>query len=269
MHGAANDFVVIDHRRPFLPEPLAPLVRRLCDRRRGVGADGLLLLEADPEHDFAMRYYNADGGPAEYCGNGARCLARLAFEFGLGTAGEVRFRTAVGAQSATRSEGGRIEVRFGAVARPERRTGLEAAGRRFDGWLTRPGVPHLVVETERVESVPLAEWGAALRRHAAFGSAGANVDFLERRDRARIAMRTFERGVEGETLACGSGAIACGLARAVAGAAPPITVLTAGGDTLQVRWVEAGEGYDVWLEGPAEIAFEGRWSEPAAVPVGR
>ena len=76
MHGAANDFVVIDHRRRFLAEPLEPLVVRLCDRRRGVGADGVLLLESDPEHDFAMRYFNSDGRPAEYCGNGARCLAR-------------------------------------------------------------------------------------------------------------------------------------------------------------------------------------------------
>src|SRR2546427_5483102 len=74
MNGAANDFVVIDHRKRFLPEPLEPLVARLCDRRRGVGADGLLLLESDPEHDFAMRYFNADGRPADYCGNGARCL---------------------------------------------------------------------------------------------------------------------------------------------------------------------------------------------------
>ncbi len=269
MHGAANDFVVIDHRRPFLPEPLAPLVRRLCDRRRGVGADGLLLLEGDPEHDFAMRYFNADGGPADYCGNGARCLALLALELGLGSAGEVRFRTAVGSQSARRSGPGRIEVRFGRVGRPEPRTGLEAAGRRFDGWLVRPGVPHLVVETDRVDAVPLAEWAPALRRHAALGAGGANVDFLERRERARVAMRTFERGVEGETLACGSGAIACGLARAVAGEAPPITVVTAGGDALRVRWTENGEGYDVWLEGPAEIAFEGRWSEPATVPLER
>ena len=102
MHGAANDFVVVDHRRPFLPEPLAPLVRRLCDRRRGVGADGVLLLEADPEWDFAMRYLNADGGPADYCGNGARCLARFALDLGLGSDGRVRFRTGAGVQSARR-----------------------------------------------------------------------------------------------------------------------------------------------------------------------
>src|SRR6185503_14437938 len=100
MHGAANDFVVVDHRAPFLPESDAArtsLVRRLCDRRRGVGADGVLLLERDREQDFAMLYFNADGGAADFCGNGARCLARFALDLGLGRGGEVRFSTAAGA----------------------------------------------------------------------------------------------------------------------------------------------------------------------------
>src|SRR5262245_34518581 len=100
MHGAANDFVVIDQRRPTLPADPGDLVRGLCDRRRGIGADGVLLLETDPAADFAMRYYNADGRVADYCGNGARCLARFALDLGLGRDGAVRFRTAAGLQSA-------------------------------------------------------------------------------------------------------------------------------------------------------------------------
>jgi diaminopimelate epimerase len=268
MHGAANDFVVVDHRRPFLEEPLDSLVRRLCDRRRGVGADGLLLLDPDPELDFAMRYFNSDGGAADYCGNGARCLARLALDLGLGRGGEVRFRTAAGPQSARRTTAG-VEVKFGRVAAPARGEGLAAAGRSFEGWRVTAGVPHFVVEVPRVADVPLDAWGAALRAHPTFGAAGTNVDFLEPRDGARIAMRTFERGVEGETLACGSGAIACGLARAAAGAASPVTVETAGGDTLRVRWMESGGEYDVWLEGPAEIAFTGRWPLASGVPLER
>src|SRR2546426_7692940 len=109
MHGAANDFVVIDHRVPGLPEPLEPFLVRLCDRRRGVGADGVLLLESDPELDFAMRYFNADGRPAEYCGNGARCLALLALDLGLGSGSErsVRFRTRAGVQTARSTGDGR------------------------------------------------------------------------------------------------------------------------------------------------------------------
>src|SRR5512147_3105003 len=119
MQGAANDFVVVDHRVPFLPDApgaLETLVRRLCDRRRGVGADGVLLLERAAGADFAMRYFNADGRPAEFCGNGARCLARLALDLGLGSGGEVRFQTAVGLQRARRADGAAgIELLFGTV----------------------------------------------------------------------------------------------------------------------------------------------------------
>ena len=139
MHGAGNDFVVIDHRAGDLGDDLAALVTRLCDRRRGVGADGVLLLERDPELDFAMRYFNADGRIAEYCGNGARCLARLALDLGLGRSGAVRFRTDSGIQSARRSADGRgIDLQFGRVGRPESMVTLEAAGRRFEGRPTRP-----------------------------------------------------------------------------------------------------------------------------------
>jgi diaminopimelate epimerase len=270
MQGAGNDFVVIDHRQPFLPEPLGSLVVRLCDRRRGVGADGVLLLESDADHDFAMRYYNADGRPAEFCGNGARCLARLALELGLGRGGEVRFRTAAGVQSARRAAGGAgIELAFGRVARPGSPLEVEAAGRPFSGVLVRAGVPHFVVAVERVEWVPVAEWGAALRRHPAFGPAGANVDFVSALAADRVGMRTFERGVEGETLACGSGAIASALWAAGRGAGSPVAVVTAGGDELVVAFRVAGDGYDVTLSGPAESAFSGEWNEPVPVATGR
>ena len=262
MHGAANDFVVFDHREAFLPEPPAALVRRLCDRRRGVGADGVLLLERDPELDFAMRYFNADGDAADFCGNGARCLARLALDLGLGRAGEVRFRTAAGVMGARRDERGGIALHFGAVARPGEPLEVEACGRRFTGSLIRAGVPHFVTAVERLEAVPVVEWGAALRRHPAFGAEGANVDFVTRLGAAGVAMRTYERGVEGETLACGSGAIATALWAAGTGEASPVAVRTAGGDELRVAFRASAQGWDVTLSGPAEVAFAGAWSEP-------
>jgi diaminopimelate epimerase len=264
MHGAANDFVVIDHRVPFLPAPPRALVRLLCDRRRGVGADGVLLLERDEELDFAMRYFNADGDPADFCGNGARCLARLALDLGLGRAGEVRFRTAAGTMGARRDDRDGIALHFGAVARPGEPLEVEACGRRFRGSLIRAGVPHFVTGVERVEAVPLPEWGAALRRHPAFGTEGANVDFVARLGSARVAMRTYERGVEGETLACGSGAIASALWAAGAGDPSPVRVRTAGGDELCVTFRAAADGWDVTLGGPAEVAFAGTWTEPVA-----
>jgi diaminopimelate epimerase len=267
MHGAANDFVVIDHRRRFLPEFLEPLLARLCDRQRGVGADGVLLLESDPEHDFAMRYFNSDGRPAEYCGNGARCLARLALDLGLGSAdGRVRFRTAAGVQEARRGPDGRgIELHFGVVPSEGEACEVEVSGRRFEGRLIVAGVPHFVTPVERVEWVPVVEWGSALRHHARFGPAGTNVDFVAPLNAGRIAMRTYERGVEAETLACGSGAIASALWAAVRGETSPVSVVTAGGDELVVSFRRVGEGYDVSLVGPAEVAFVGEWTDSAPV----
>ena len=283
MHGAGNDFVVIDHREPFLPEDTAVrarLFRRMCDRRRGIGADGVLLVERDPVADFLMRYHNADGGIADYCGNGARCLARRAFDLGLGHDGVVRFRTAMGLQEAHRS-GGRIEVHVGAIAGPGTPLVLEADGRRFTGLLIRAGVPHFVTAVERVEDVPIGAWAPALRHHPALDAEGANVDFVApvawrapvsggpevRLAAAEIAMRTWERGVEGETLACGSGAIASALHAAAAGAPSPVTVHTAGGDELIVKFRVIPEGWDVSLAGPSEVAYTGSWMEHGdAVP---
>jgi diaminopimelate epimerase len=268
MHGAANDFVVVDHREPFLPEPPDALLQRLCDRRRGVGADGVLLLERDPELDFAMRYHNADGGRAGYCGNGARCLARFALERGLGRDGTVRFRSDAGVQEARRGPGGAIELHFGRVAPPGAPEPLEAAGRTFTGRVVQVGVPHFVIGVAEVGSVPLIEWGPALRHHARFAPAGANVDFVARASAAagpgaaRVAMRTYERGVEAETLACGSGAIASALWAAGGGARSPVEILTAGGDLLVVSFEAVADGYDVRLTGPAEVAFAGTWEQP-------
>ena len=263
MHGAANDFVVIDHREPFLAGPSEDLVRRICDRRRGVGADGVLLVERDPEYDFAMRYFNSDGRPADFCGNGARCVARLALEAGLGRGGEVRFRTAAGIQSARDTPDGRgIELRFGRIAGCSDPITVEAAGRSFVGRLASVGVPHFVVPVERVEWVPVAEWGAALRHHPRFEPAGANVDFVARLGPGRVAMRTFEA----ETLACGSGAMATAAWSVTEGDRSPVAVMTAGGDELLVRLEPDRDGWQVRLSGPAEIAYQGVWSE--GVPAG-
>jgi diaminopimelate epimerase len=267
MHGAANDFVVVDNRARILPEALDSLVVRMCDRRRGIGADGVLVLERDPDLDFAMRYFNADGRRAEYCGNGARCLALLALDSGLGSGGKVRFRTDSGTQEARRESGGTgIAVHFGQVSAPSDPVMVEALGREFRGRLIHAGVPHFVTAVERVEWVPVAEWGSALRHHSHFGAAGANVDFVAPLDAGRIAMRTYERGVEGETLACGSGAIATALWAAANGESSPIHVITAGGDELKVSWRANAGGYDVHLTGPAETTFRGEWNEHAVAP---
>lgn len=261
MHGAANDFVVIDHREPYLPADPRALFARLCDRRRGVGADGVLVLEGDGEFDFGMRYHNADGGAAEFCGNGARCIARFALDLGLGRGGDVVFRTAVGAKRARALPDGRIALEFGAVPEGED-VRVRVAGQAVDGWLVTTGVPHFVVPVPDVAAVPLATVAPPLRAHERFGLAGANVDFVAPRPDGRVAMRTYERGVEGETLACGSGAIASALWAVTRAAAPqPVTVRTAGGDDLVVEFGGGPEHRSAILTGPAEVAYTGLWDE--------
>ena len=256
MHGAGNDFVVLDHREPFLPSERRALFAHWCDRRRGVGADGVLLLEREPGMHFAMRYYNADGGTAEFCGNGARCIARFAFDLGLGDAGEVRFRTDAGPKKARAFADGRIALWFGAVDEGQSLV-LEAAGRTFAGRRVGTGVPHLVIPVPRVTDIPFDQWAPALRSHPQLGAAGANVDFVERMPDGRVAMRTWERGVEGETLACGSGAMASALWAVLEGARPPVTIHTAGGEDLVVDFTNGSGGREATLTGPAVTVYEG------------
>lgn len=259
MHGAANDFVVLDHREPFLPADSGALFAQLCDRRRGIGADGVLLLERDPEHDFAMRYHNADGGRAEFCGNGARCLARFALSLGLGRDGAVTFRTDAGVKRARVRADNLMALWFGPVEDGERLE-LEAAGRGFSGRRVVTGVPHLVIPVEHLERIPFRDWAPALRSHARLGAGGANVDFVEQLPGGRVAMRTFERGVEGETLACGSGAMATALWAVLDCAAePPVTVRTSGGDDLVVEFTRVEDRREAVLVGPAVSVFTGTW----------
>src|SRR5262249_2830921 len=146
----------------------------------------------------------------------------------------------------------------------------EVEGRAFDGFIIMAGVPHFVVPVERVEWVPVEEWGPAIRHHRAFEPAGTNVDFVARLAPGRLAMRTYERGVEAETLACGSGAMAAAVWAAVGGDASPIAVVTAGGDELSVDLAPPGSepdaGWEVSLTGPAECVFAGAWTEEVPTP---
>ncbi len=264
MHGAGNDFVVIDHREPFLATDESArraLFAAMCDRRRGVGADGVLLLERSARTDFAMRYYNSDGGHADFCGNGARCIARFALDLKIGASGAGRtvvFETAVGDKAARLLDDGRIELAFGLVDTPEARA-VQACGREFAGRFVVTGVPHFVVGVPDVGAVEFATWSPALRAHGAFGASGANVDWVARDAEGRVHMRTWERGVEDETLACGSGAIASALWAVAEGATSPVTVRTAGGDDLLVAFAETKQGRLATLTGPAVVVFGGAW----------
>jgi len=269
MSGSGNDFILVDNRRRLVPAGAgAELARRLCPRGRSVGADGLILLGRSRGAHFAWEFFNADGSEAAMCGNGARCAARYAHLRGIAPA-RMSFETGAGL---VRAEvlGERVRIRLAPPQGYRARVPLAAAGRRFAPAFVVVGVPHAVVRVEDLEAVPVAAWGRALRRHAAFAPAGANVNFYRPAGAHRLAVRTYERGVEGETLACGTGAVAVALAAAAAGhARSPVSVLTRGGEELGVHFRRRGSTFsEVLLEGGAAVVYEGRTREvPAAARV--
>jgi diaminopimelate epimerase len=257
MNGAGNDFVLLDNRAGELALTREQIAR-ICDRHRGVGADGVLLLErAANGADFRMRYYNADGGEAEMCGNGARCFARFANRV-AGPLEEVLFETPAGVIGAA-LRGELVRLQMSQPCDLRLNLDVPVGGEKFRAHYLDSGVPHVVVPVARIEDVDVPSLGAALRHHPIFAPRGANADFLERRGGHSIAIRTYERGVEAETLACGTGVVASAIIfAAIENVAGPIEVLVRGGDTLQVNFTRNhGSFGEVTLTGPADFVFDG------------
>ncbi|MDK2973116.1 MAG: diaminopimelate epimerase [Candidatus Sumerlaeota bacterium] len=261
--AAGNDFAALWDPHANLPDgaPMEQLARALCDRRRGIGADGILVLRpADvPGADFRMVYHNADGSRGEMCGNGARSIARFARLMGMAR-DEMAFETDAGPYRASLIPGG-AAVAFPPVpglpgARP-----AEANGRAWQIDFLRVGVPHAVVWVEDLASLDVAANGHALRHHAAFAPAGTNVNFAtpDPDDPTLVRIRTYERGVEAETLACGTGSTATALCRArrlgLSGA-QTMRIVPTSGETLTIGFRLTADGAeDVTLSGPARLVF--------------
>jgi diaminopimelate epimerase len=262
MSGAGNDFVLIDNRsgaHKFSPRQIA----FLCDRHRGVGADGVLLVEApEGKADFRMRYYNSDGGEAEMCGNGARCFTRFVNKI-TGGLSDIRFETQAGIIQA-QIDGELVRL---AMSRPHglvlNRT-LDIGGIKLSTHFINTGVPHVVTFVDDIESTPVQEWGAQIRYHPAFQPNGTNANFIKEIEPGRIAVRTYERGVEAETLACGTGVTAAGLIyAALSNATSPVHLLVQGGEWLEIGFRRAGTGFEnVTLKGSADFVFEGSIENP-------
>jgi diaminopimelate epimerase len=257
MNGAGNDFVLIDNRVGDL-QLAADQIVKICDRHRGVGADGVLVLErATNGADFRMRYYNADGGEAEMCGNGARCFARYASRV-AGPKEQLSFETPAGVIGATLQ--GEL-VRLEMSEPKDLRLGITIPfpDRQVAAHFVNSGVPHVVVPVDDLENVDVPALGSAIRRHDLFAPKGANANFLKERGERQIAIRTYERGVEDETLACGTGVVASALIfAALKNVSGPIGVLVRGGNELQVGFDRTGDQFkNVTLTGPADFVFEG------------
>jgi diaminopimelate epimerase len=261
MHGAGNDFILLDDRRSDFPAS-AGLVRRLCARRTGVGSEGLILLRPSNSADFQMLFFNPDGSAGEMCGNGARCAARLAHELGLAP-DRMTIETGAGLVRAEMA-GDRVRLQLTPPSAWRLQQTLEVPGLKTVYHFVNSGVPHAVIETGALESVKLQEWGAAIRHHPAFAPRGTNVDFMTVTGPDALRVRTYERGVEAETGACGTGSVACALIAGRLGKVrPPVKVTCASGDVLEVgyRLTSAGAA-EVTLLGPAVRVFEGKIEVP-------
>jgi diaminopimelate epimerase len=258
MNGAGNDFVLVDNRDRSVQLTHEQIVR-VCHRQRGVGADGLLLLVpcVSKRADWAWEFFNSDGSAAEMCGNGARCFARFIQRL-TGNSDRVTFETGAGVITA-RFVADEVSVNL----TPPKELRLNQTVLLQGGPLTvhslNTGVPHAVVLVPDADAAMVLTIGSEIRYHAHFAPRGTNVNFVQVLGPNSIRVRTYERGVEGETLACGTGVTASALICArLKGFTSPVNVQVQGGDTLAVSFTEShGEFRDVHLTGPAEFVFEG------------
>ena len=258
MNGAGNDFVLIDNRDGSIRLG-GDQVRLLCDRQRGVGADGLLLLEpkSNGVADWRWRFFNSDGSVAEMCGNGARCFAAFARDITRSTAG-ISFETPAGIVRAA-FVNGLVAVTLPAPRGLRPHQTLQVNGAEFVAHSLHIGVPHAVIFVDDADKAMAEDRGRAIRAHPHFAPAGTNVNFVEVLRPGSLRIRTYERGVEGETLACGTGAAASAMiASHIRRIPPPISVKVQGGDFLTIDFKTTESGFDdVQLTGPAETVFTG------------
>lgn len=284
--GTGNDFVIVDTRR----HPLGSLntqwravSRALCDRRLGIGADGLLVLEPSRVADVKMRVWNPDGSEATMCGNGARCVALYLNRTRVGAGHVARGKAIVIETKAgmitANAQGKRVAIRMPEPTALQLGLALRAGQQRFRAGFVNTGVPHLVIPVSALDQLDVNRIGRILRSHPQFAPAGTNVDFVQRDECRpnRLRVRTYERGVEGETLACGTGVTASALLSALEhrsrqernGSARPcrVDVETRSGDILTVSFRIRSTGQrpyvtDVVLQGTARMVFEGRVQWP-------
>ncbi len=244
--GAGNDFILIDNRnsKVLLSETQ---IAKLCHRRFGIGADGLMLLEADTETDFRMKYYNSDGKEGSMCGNGGRCIVAFAEAIGIRKA-QYQFMAVDGLHQAV-FKGTEVNLKMSDVDEIK----------QFDkNWFLDTGSPHAVEVVDNIDAVLVSEEGKTLRHDQRFGKEGTNVNFIEINN-SNLKIRTYERGVEAETFACGTGAVASAIIANRLNPELKQFSLEALGGTLEVSFERTDNSYtNIWLKGPAVKVFEGQ-----------
>jgi diaminopimelate epimerase len=265
MACAGNDFILIDQRSGGSNAPSPDWIGRVCRAHFSVGADGLLLLGPLREGRYGMRYFNADGSEAGMCGNGARCLARFAVLVGAVQEGEeVSFQNSAGVYRAV-VHGTRVRLHMPPPTGLEANLALKLKDGERSADFVHTGVPHVVFFTERLDAEPVVTLGREVRHHARFAPAGTNVNFCQVVDPHRLRVRTYERGVEDETLACGTGSAAAALSAAGRGwVSSPVAVVTKSGEALDLEFVhQAGVFTGLVQSGDARLIYWGELSEEA------
>lgn len=256
--GAGNDFVILDNRSGAYSGLTEEQIRFLCDRRFGVGADGLMSINVHPEADFEMKYYNADGKDGSMCGNGGRCIISFANKCGI-VGDKARFLAVDGMHEGVLLEDGWVDLKMNDISQVER---------GYDFAILDTGSPHYVKYVDRLEEFDVVGKGKAIRNNERFAAAGINVNFVEYGSEA-LHIRTYERGVEDETLACGTGVTAAAIVVAGNQNIGYTIPVKARGGMLEVRYQKKDDQHfeDIWLSGPAKFVFEGSLSLPVPAPV--
>ena len=250
-HGTGNDFVMIDGRDQDTTYFDNSLIHRLCDRRLGIGGDGLIILEKSQRFDFTMRYFNADGREGTMCGNGGRCISKFARHLGIFNS-HTTFEGIDGAHEASILSNGEIRLKL---------MDVEGIEQLEDGYLLNTGSPHFVLFVKKLEQIPVEHEGAEIRHQERFGREGVNVNFVEAGPSPnQIAVRTFERGVEGETWSCGTGVAAAAITSCFHSGSDIFSydVQTRGGQLHVDFKSHSAQSYtEVYLTGPASHVYDG------------
>jgi diaminopimelate epimerase len=256
MSGTGNDFIIIDHRKAVIAkEAMAEFAAKVCRRKFSAGADGLILIEDSDKADFKWQFFNADGSVAEMCGNGARCAARFAYMHGIAPA-RMSFETLAGIIEAKVTDI-QVAVKMTDPVDLQMNRRIMVNDKQLTLHSVDTGVPHAIVFVDDIDATDVCKQGSLIRHHEAFMPVGTNVNFVQKKEGA-LKVRTYERGVEDETLACGTGATACALVACILGEADsPVAIITSGGDRLSIVFdrVKGDTVENVFLKGAAHVVY--------------
>jgi diaminopimelate epimerase len=263
MSGSGNDFILVDHRKPLLDvKRMKKFAQKVCRRRVSVGADGIIFIERSKQADFKWRFFNADGSEAEMCGNGGRCAARFAYLKGI-AGSSLTFETLAGILSA-HVNGRRVKLEMTKPYGLKLDEKISIKGKRVRISSINTGVPHAALFLKSLENVDVVRMGRSIRNHSHYAPRGTNANFVKVENSSRLSVRTYERGVEDETLACGTGAVASALIAAFKGLVrSPVSIRTRGGEVLTVYFeIEGDKVKRVFFEGDVHIIYEAEmWEE--------